>query len=155
VADEPIQERILQDCQTALAAIDGTDPYWYALATVVPRGESLPDSIDRLPAARIAEGVEKVADGPGPLLTRLLAVTVEARLSEKDGLPTKASRLLADLERALTGSEALRRRSDLAVDTTITGSSRELDDTPGTVGDVTLELLVHYRTQQGDPAAAG
>ena len=39
--DEPIRERIMQDCEDALGLIDGTGAYHHALAAI-GRGKAVP-----------------------------------------------------------------------------------------------------------------
>jgi hypothetical protein len=153
VASEPIQERIIQDVEASLALINGAGAYHYALTTILERGDEWPEKLDQLPAAGIrAVGKEVCTLGPGGLVTRHLPLTAEARLQTDEDPDTAASRLIADLERAVTADP---RRAGLAIDTNMTGNERTITPTPGVLVEVEIELLVHYRTRQGDPATAG
>jgi hypothetical protein len=82
-----------------------------------------------------------------------LPVTVEVRLRSADGdLPTQTNRMLADVERALTTDPT---RGGLAVRTDMTANSIVKDESPGILGQVTLDFEIQYWTRWGDPASTG
>jgi hypothetical protein len=153
VAEEPIRERILQQCETSLLAINGAGEYHLALATVT-RGRPVPpeDPAD-LPAAFLNEGDESFSQDTNLLLTRTLPVSVDVLLrSAAADLPTLANRAAADCERALTSNPT---RGGLANRTEITGITITMDEAPGVLASVRCDFVIEYRTLRGNPASKG
>lgn len=153
MAAESIRELILQQCETTLAAVNGTGVYHCALETV-DRGQGPPSNLDRLPAVRIAEGDEGSVDGPDPLITLRLPITVTGWVHVDDdggvSLPTLRNRIRQDIQTALLADWT---RGGLAVNTRYTGSRTPVDDDPDTLGSVEVTFEILYRTRHNDPAA--
>lgn len=153
MADEPIQERILQDIRESLSAIDGTGAYHHALASVERGKPDVPEDLTQLPAAFIAAGDETVIQDTNLLHTRRLPVSVEAWVRSADGdLPTRVSRMIADMERSLLADPT---RGGLAIRTELLGSGKTLDESPGVLASARVDIAVHYWTLVGNPASVG
>ena len=153
MAAEPVRELIVQDCVTSLLAINGTGDYWSILLDAV-RGKLDPESPPLTPF--IDEGDEQTAPGNNPQVSHVLPITVEVVIQSADGdLPTLVNRLIADLERALTGSETSRSRGGRATTTTLTGNSRTLDPPPGVLASIRVQFEITYLTRLGQPELVG
>ena len=154
MATEPVRELIVQDCVTSLLAVNGTGDYWSILLDAV-RGKLDPESPPLTPF--IDEGDEQTAPGNNPQISHTLPITVEVVVQSDDGqdLPTLVNRLIADLERALTGSETSRSRGGRATTTTMTGNSCTLDPPPGVLASVRAQFEVQYLTRLGQPELVG
>ncbi len=160
MAEEPIRERIVQQCEASLQAIDGTGPYHYALASV-QRGKAVPGDLANLPAAFLDEGDEAISQDTQLLLTRVLPIIIEVWVRSADeawvrlaegGLPTLANRMVADVERALMADPT---RGGLAQRTTLTRNSRVQDESPGLLAAIRVEGEIQYWTAERDPASSG
>jgi hypothetical protein len=151
MASESIRELILQHCETSLAAVNGVGSYQLDLETV-SRGQGAPSNLDVLPAARIAEGTESVTNGPDPLITRTLPITVTGWVRVSDdslvSLATLRNRMQQDIETALLTDWT---RGGLAVNTRLTGSRTPDDDEPDVLGSVEVSFELLYRTRHNNP----
>ncbi len=153
MAEEPIRERILQHCQTSLAAINGMGAYHHALVSI-QRGKAIPpENLTQLPAAFLDEGEETIIQDTNLLISRRLPVTVEAWLrSDTGALPTGANRMLADLERALAADPT---RGGLAIRTELVNTTILPDEAPGVLASARAQFEIDYWTLKGNPASAG
>lgn len=150
MATDAIRERILQHCEASLLVVNGIGVYQLPIRTV-GRGQGDPSNLDELPSAYLQEGVETVVDGPDPLITRILPITVIGWClvdDETTPLATVRNRLQQDIETAILADQT---QGGLAVNTRYTGSRIPDDREPGSLGSVEVSFEIHYRTRYNNP----
>lgn len=151
----PVQERALQNLQTALEAIAGSPSFYTTLApSGVHRNKG--DNVLELkqyPAILIMEGeVSKDENSAWPMVECVLPVVLRCALARRDGVETELRKFSADVAQAVRANYRLADSGgDVVLVAAVTGEQAYQSDGVSPIGAVDVVLSIRYRYLYDDP----
>lgn len=153
----PVQERALQNLQTALEAIAGAPSFYTTLApngVHRNKGDNLLDpSIKQYPTILIIEGeVSKDENSAWPMVECVLPVVLRCGIARRDGVETELRKFAADVAQAVRANYRLADGGgDVALVAAVTGEQAYQSDGVSPIGAVDVVLSIRYRYLYDDP----
>ncbi len=151
----PVQERALQNLQTALEGITGSPSYYTTLApngVHRNRGDNALE-LKQYPAILMLEGeVTKDENSAWPMVECVMPVVLRCALNMRDGVETELRKFAADVAQAVRSNYRLADGGgDVALVAAVTGEQAYQTDGVSPVGAVDVVLSIRFRYLYTDP----
>lgn len=151
----PVQERALQNLQTALEAINGSPGFYTTLAPdgVHRNKGDNPLELKQFPAILMMEGeVSKDENSAWPMVECVMPVVLRCALNRRDGVETELRKFAADVAQAVRANYRLADGGgDVALVAEVTGEQAYQTDGVSPIGAVDVVLSIRYRYLYEDP----